>query len=479
MNVQTQYLAKGAIALWLLLLSTTTVLAQADKTIRVNTRKNSNDSVWKAYDAQTVKELPHYKSKKAPSLSTFGGYQINRQQATGFFRTQLIGQRWWIIDPEGYPFHHRAVVAFGQGSSDGQQQAFKQKFGSDSIWVEQETGMLRNYGFNGAGAWSATEEIRHSSHPLVYTVIVNPMGGYRGEHIRKFGGKYHTAGWQGYRFDLPMVFDKRFDDYVEKSIQPLSRYKDDPYLLGYFTDNELPWRNDALDRHLTLLAKDEAGYLAAKEWLDKRKGKDATLADITKEDRMEFTAYFFETYMKKITTALRKADPNHLYLGCRFNQEKEQELSNPYIFGIAGKYMDIISINHYQKWQPSQMQMNDWGKWSGKPFLITEWYIKGEDSGLPNATGAGWNVANQNDRGLFYENFTIELLRNPYSVGWHWFRYQDNDPLDMKTDPSNRDSNKGVVNSNYTPWTPLLKRMANVNMQVYPLIEYFDSIHKK
>lgn len=450
---------------------------QKARTIPVLTRLNAKDTVWKTYQAQTIKELSGYKKKSEPTLSRFGGYKDMgmRQASTGFFRVEKVNNRWWIIDPEGYLFHHRAVVAFQPGTSQRQRTAFEQKFGSGLVWASKETDMLRRFGFNGAGAWSEVDEIRRIEAPPVYTVIINPMGDYRREHVRKFGGKYTVAGWQGYRFDLPMVFDDRFDEYVEKAVQPLSEYKDDPYLLGYFTDNELPWRNDVLDRHLMLLAKDEPGYLAAKAWLDKRKGKAADMSDVTEEDRMEFTAYFFEVYMKKVTTALRKVDPNHMYLGCRFNQDKNQELTNPYIFKVAGKYMDIISINHYRKWQPEQEQMNNWGEWSGRPFLITEWYVKGEDSGLPNETGAGWNVQTQNDRGLFYENFCIELLRNPYSVGWHWFRYQDNDPEDLTTDPSNRDSNKGIVDSDYSPWMPALQRMKELNGQVYSLIRYFDS----
>jgi hypothetical protein len=39
--------------------------------------------------------------------------------------------------------------------------------------------------------------------------------------------------------------------------------------------------------------------------------------------------------------ALRKADPNHLYLGCRFNQESAR-INRILNFKIAGKYMDII-----------------------------------------------------------------------------------------------------------------------------------------
>ncbi|MCC8154371.1 MAG: hypothetical protein LIP01_09230 [Tannerellaceae bacterium] len=449
--------------------------AQTGKTIPVKARENSTVEKWDTYQALTVENLKGFKKGKEPALSKFSGYKVNRQDATGFFRTEQIAGRWWIIDPEGYPFHHRAVVAYEPGRSEKQQLALQEKFGTRTGWLEAETKRLRSYGFNGAGAWSAVKDMRMTESPLVYTVIVNPMGNYNHEQKKKYGGSYRIAGWQGYRFNLPMVFDKEFEEYVERSLAPLAEYKDDPYLLGYFTDNELPWYTDALDRHLQYLAKDEPGYLAAYEWLNKRKGKDAGIEDITEEDRQAFSAYFFETYMQKVTSVLRRIDPNHMYLGCRFNQEPRQELTNPEIFRVAGQYMDIISINHYRKWEPDQNQLQEWREWSGRPFLITEWYVKGEDSGLPNATGAGWNVETQDDRGLFYENFTLGLLRSPYSVGWHWFRYQDNDPEDLSTDPSNRDSNKGIVDRDYNPWTDLLNRTRNVNNQVYNLTRFFDA----
>lgn len=301
------------------------------------------------------------------------------------------------------------------------------------------------------------------------------MGAYKKDHLKKFGGKYEEAGWQGYRFDLAMVFDKEFDKYVKEAIEPIAKYKDDKYLLGYFTDNELPWVFDALDRHLLKLGEKEQGHITAKKWLRERKGKDISVNEITDADRAAFTAFYFDTYMQKVTHALRQADPNHMYLGCRFNQDKnKQELTNPEIFKVAGKYMDIVSINHYRKWQPDQECLNKWGEWADKPFLITEWYTKAEDSGLPNNTGAGWLVHTQHDRGLFYQNFTIGLLQNKNCVGWHWFKYMDNDPDDLTTDPSNRDSNKGVVDRYFNPYTPLLDQMKEVNAQTYHLIKYFD-----
>jgi hypothetical protein len=440
---------------------------------QVNARTNAKSNNWKTYTAKTIDKLAGFKIKPDPKVNAYGSWMVNPSTATGFFRVGKKADRWWIIDPEGYPFIHKGVAVYRPGNSSGQKAAMANKYGTPEKWVVQESDMLKGFGFNGAGAWSNVDLMRETANPLVYTVIVSPMGSYKSEHIKKFGGKYKTTGWQGYRYDLAMVFDPEFDAHIEKTISTIAKYANDKYLLGYFTDNELPWKNDALDRHLNYLAKDEPGYIAAKKWLDSRKGKEASIADVNDADRLAFTGFYFETYLKKVAAAVRKYDPNHLYLGCRFNQESE-ELQNPEMFKVAGKYMDIVSINHYRKWEPAQSIMANWTSWSGKPFLITEWYTKGEDSGLPNESGAGWNVPTQKDRGYFYQNFTIELLKSKACVGWHWFTYQDNDPLDLATDSSNRDSNKGVVNSLFVPYTPLLENMKALNTHVYELIKYLD-----
>lgn len=470
---------KNRLILFFTLLISVAGLEAQKSCIKVEARQDATTKEWKEYETQTLDCLKGYKLQKEPKTSVYGGWIVkNKYKATGFFRTEKIDGRWWIIDPLGYPFIHKGVAVFSPGGSDRQEKALEEKFGTKVEWAKQETEMLKNYGFNGTGAWSDVNTVRELEQPLVYTVIVSPMGTYRGKHRReKFGGAYKEAGWQGYRFDLAMVFDPEFDKFVEETIAPIAKYKEDKYLLGYYTDNELPWKNDALDRHLTLLAKDEAGYLAARKWYDDRKGKNATVESITDDDRHAFNAYYFETYLSKVAKAVRKYDPNHLYLGCRFNQHKE-ELNSPEIFHVAGKYMDIVSINHYRKWQPEVEDMKKWETWSGKPFIITEWYTKGEDSGLPNNTGAGWNVPTQQDRGYFYQNFTMELMKSRNCVGWHWFTYQDNDPENLKTDPSNRDSNKGVVTWDFKQYTPLLEKMKVLNNNVYPLIHFFDKSKK-
>ena len=464
--------AAAFIAVSLLLPAAIPVSAQAPR--QVESRANANAKEWTSNPTVSLDRLPGFKLRKTdPDTDRYGGWKTVKYEATGFFRTQKVGDRWWIVDPEGYPYLIKGIAAFSVGNSKRQQQALKDRFGSADGWADAEMEHMRSLGFNSLGAWSATGPVRHSARPMPYTVIVNPMGRYHDAHLKRYGGKYLRHGWQNYRFDLAMVFDPEFDRFVESEISRIEEYKDDPWLVGYFTDNEIPWVRDALDRHLTLLAHDEPGYLAARKWFDERKGPDARPEDITPEDREAFNAFYLETYLSKVTTALRKHDPNHLYLGCRFNQWKE-ELTSPAMFEVAGRYMDVISVNHYRRWEPVMEEITNFGKWSGKPFIVTEFYTKGEDSDLPNTTGAGWNVHTQQERGWFYQNFCLRLLESKCCVGWHWFKYMDNDPEDTSTDPSNRDSNKGMVKWNFEPYQELVDVMKQFNDRTWRLVEFLD-----
>jgi hypothetical protein len=72
----------------------------------------------------------------------------------------------------------------------------------------------------------------------------------------------------------------------------------------------------------------------------------------------------------------------------------------------------------------------------------------------------------------------MQLLMAKNCVGWHWFRYQDNDPNDPTADPSNNDSNKGLVNTQYQVYETLVEKMKSINDNKYQIIKYFDSFKK-
>lgn len=449
--------------------------------IKVQARKDSK-SPWNTYEAYTVDRIAGFNPNVAdPEVDEYGGWKIKAEAAPdGFFRVKKIGNRWWMIDPLGNLFLSKAVAVFSPGTSERQKAALAEKYGTNAKWAASESQFIKDNGFNSCGAWSTTYINNRNNIPadvkIPYTVIVSPMGSYNG--ALKASGKeaeaYKKAGWEGYPYDFAFVFDAAFDTQVEKSLATISQYANDPYCIGYFIDNEIPWKQYALERCLQNWPATHINHQKAQQWLDQRKGHaGASIMEATEQDKKAFIAYCLETYLQKVTTAMRKYDPNHLFLGCRFNQWN-YELINDEIFKVAGKYMDIISINHYQKWQPDAQAMRNWEAWSGKPFFVTEFYTKGEDSGLGNTTGAGWNVHTQEDRGVFYENFVHELIKSGVCVGWHWFTYMDNDPTNAGSDSSNIDSNKGIVTWDFNRYNPLINHMKTINDCTYNLVKFYD-----
>lgn len=445
---------------------------------KVDCKKEVKTANWTTYDAYTVNCIEGFKPEKDPETDIYGGWTImNLGNEDGYFRVRKAAGRWWLVDPLGNIFLSKAVAVFSPGSSERQKANISSKFGSNTAWAKAETAFLKGQGFNSLGAWSSVDIVKNLPEPMPYTVILSPMGSYNG-YLKGSGAEaagYKAAGWEGYPYDFAMVFDSKFDQYVENTISKAASYKTDKYLIGYFIDNEIPWKQYALERCLTKWPAGHINHDKAQEWLDARKGRSGcTIADATEADKKAFIAYCYDVYLQKVTSALKRYDPNHLFLGDRFNQWN-YELINEEMFKTAGKYVDVISINHYQRWQPEQGAMRNWESWSGKPFMVTEFYTKGLDSGLGNTTGAGWVVKTQNDRGLFYQNFVNELIRSGVCVGWQWFTYMDNDPTNTGADSSNIDSNKGIVQWDCTRYDALINQMREINECTYNLARFYDT----
>ncbi len=441
-------------------------MVDASRSVIVKARVKP-DKPWKEYPTRTISTLPDFPfAATDQNLDIYGGKIGQGTEATGFFYTKIIGDRWWLIDPLGNRCYNRSVVSVTVGTSPNASKALMTRFGKKNIWADSTARLLKEYGFNGTGAWSDVAAIKESNPRLVYTVLCSFMSSYG----KRRGGTYMQPGHTGYPNDCIFAFDPGFESFCDWYAQKLSENKNDPFLLGYFSDNEMPFPEDALDRYLRLKTSDP-GYQATEKWLKERRGSVLDTVSITDEERSAFLEFVAERYFGTVARAIKKYDPNHLFIGARFYG---YTLKLKPLFVAAGRFLDVVSINYYDKWTPDLNQMQQWVDWTGKPILITEWYVKGADAGLPNKTGAGWIVPTQNDRGLFYQNYTLALLQFKGCVGWHWFKYMDNDPEDKKVDPSNNDSNKGIVNIRFEPYLPLMERMKELNQRVYRMIDYFD-----
>ena len=390
----------------------------------------------------------------------------DRHHATGFFRTERIAGRWWLIDPEGAPFISRGMNSTTPVRTAGGRESLRRRFDSERGWAAAATTQLREAGFNTTGAWSAHDLLAGVERPLASTRLWGFMSAYG----KKRGGTFMKAGHVGYPHDCPFIFDPEFPAFCRDYAAALADVREDPLLLGHFSDNEMPWSRTMLDNYLGLPEADP-GHRAARAWLTERHGT-ASPGPPTDADRSAFLEFAIDRYLGIVAAAIRAHDPSHLFLGVRLH---EPVFDLPEVYRAAGRHCDVISVNYYRAWTPDAEQMAMWARESDKPFMVTEHYAKGADSGLGNTSGAGWLVKTQRERGSFYQNFAIGLLASRHCVGWHWHRYADNDPDDKAVDPSNRDSNKGIVSARYEPWSPLLEEMTALNLRVYGIVDLLDA----
>lgn len=440
-----------------------------DGTVPVETHGNSPsiDTPWRVQPTRLLERLDGYTpSGESVKVNRYGG-RTDRplEKATGFFRTQKIDGRWWLIDPEGCRFYNIAINTVREPKE------VDKNFGSSEKWAETTTGQFRTAGFNGLGNGSSTR-LQKVGQPLVWVLRHNFLFAFARE--KKLVEA--ASGTQGFPNRCMPVFHPEFPAFCETYGKELAATAKDPTLLGIMTENEIQCPVDLLDRYL---AGDPAnpdlkpGHDAAEAWLTARKGS-ADAKSLTRRDRYEFIAYAFGRYYSIVTPIVRKYDPNHLYLGSRINYSSG-EFDNPWFWKMLAPYHDVVSVNYYGRWGPQADEFNDWSGWADKPILITEWYAKAMDvPGLANTHGAGWLVRTQDDRAKYYQHFALGALETKNIVGWHFFKCLD-DPPESKALDNMGGANKGMFDVYGKPHQPLFDRARAVNREAYPLIEFFDA----
>lgn len=434
----------------------------------ISSWKSENTRIIAYMDGYTplIKTPKEYKE----SVNKYGSsLTLPRQSATGRFYTKKIDNRWWIVDPEGYLHYQRGANSIRKGASARNKTAWNTRFGNDEKWMATTQSELAGLGFHGSGAFCtdtyATIQTYNTSNPGSPITLAPSFGflsqfksakGYKnpGDNDANAVGVVFYDGWAAW-----------CDTYLAGP--DFAPYLRDAHVLGFFSDNEIDFsslNSRLLERFLAINSPADAACAAAKAFMV---SKGATV--VTDALNSEFAGIVADKYYKAVKEALVKVDDKMLYLGTRLHG------TSKYIEGVvkaAGKYCDILSINYYSRWSPElTTAIPDWSNWADKPFLVSEFYTKGvQDTDLNNQSGAGYSVPTQNERAYAYQHFTLGLLEAPNCVGWHWFKYQDDDG----TDNSSKPANKGIYDNYYQPYPAMAFFAREVNFNAYNLIEYFD-----
>jgi len=412
--------------------------------------------------------------------SEYGGWLGLKTKATGFFRVENINGIYWLVDPLGYVFLSKGVnhVDYMGDFSPvlGYSPYYKNvltKYGSVNKWVEVTVSRLLRWGFNTIGAWSSRELMQY----IPYTVNLNILG--------DFGFDWQTGR-------MPDVFSDNYVEYAEmKALFNCKPLSNDPLLIGYFIDNEPRWGPDwrsnthLLDDFIKLPGSSpgkkvvvdvlrviyqedidllnsefKTSFNSFEELLD----YNGTVPSTSRayQARLEFLRRYVERYLSVAVAAIRKYDPNHLILGFRVAGLPTTDYMRE-VFRIAGKYVDVITVNIYNYIEPPVIALNELYHLTGKPLIVTEFSFRAMDSGLPNTRGAGIIVNTQSERANATYNFVVKLLSLPYVVGYHWFQYYDQ-PKEGRFDGEN--SNYGIVKIDDEPYIEMIDMFTKLNLEL-------------
>lgn len=174
-----------------------------------------------------------------------------------------------------------------------------------------------------------------------------------------------------------------------------------------------------------------------------------------KDDFSKFLTDFAEQYFKTVHDAVRKYDPHHLYLGCRFAWRTAEAVN------AAARYTDVVSFNIYR----SHVDPHEWGfaPSLNKPCIIGEFHFGALDRGVFHSGLV--TTPNQQARAAMYKQYVDSVEDNPAFVGCHWFQYYDEPLTGRSLDGENY--NIGFVSVTDTPYPEMVDAAKAVASQLY------------
>lgn len=316
----------------------------------------------------------------------------------------------------------------------------ERKYGREWLekWKSITLARLPAWGFNTIGNWSDPQ--LYAARRVPYTATLEVEGHFA-----------EVPSGSDYWKRMPDPFDPAFAEAADESAKKAAAQRGgDPGCIGYFVDNELSWGSMKNERSrdglalgaLSLDARSPAKQ-AFLEQLKKRYGSveainrawgsrfagwptlldkpflpvDEVIAGM-REDLRLFVKSFARQYFRTIRDALKKNDPNHLYLGTRFAGYTEESVE------ASAEFCDVMSFNIYRpRVEP--------GRWSfldnlGKPAIVGEFHMGALDRGMFH-TGLV-STRDQAARAAMFTDYVFSAVDNPVFVGCHYFKYND-EPL--------------------------------------------------
>ncbi len=390
---------------------------------------------------------------------TFGCAQDGTRQ--GFITTARRDGRWMFVAPDGKEFRAHGVdwITY-EGFKDAKtgrspyREANDAAYGGDrNRWAADTVARLKKWGFNSLGC-SNSPEVRHRG--LFHPSFVQFSGFWR-------SGTNTAERLIGPRF--PNVFHPEWESYCDRlARETCVPQSQDREVIGWFFGNELHWWGSGrgvwkfgLFRDASILPDTHPAKQALLDFC----GGTTNVPDAVKTDFIRLCA---ERYFSVTCNAIRRYDPNHLVLGCRFMGWEGGAI--PEVWDVAAKYCDVISFNQYPRFtngvirvrsEPFTNAIARLARWTGdKPLMISEWSFMARDSGLPCAMGCGQVFSTQRERAAAVTGFLEQIDNHPNIIGNNFFMWVDEPAGGLASGATGENGNYGLVNAAGTPYAAVV-----------------------
>jgi hypothetical protein len=396
-----------------------------------------------------------------------GSLNAPRLKATGFFRTEKVAGKWWLVDPDGHLFFSHGIdcvrpldtTAIEERENwfadfPGRQPEFAEFLSHGRVLKGHYAGrspqtfsfavanLLRKYG----PEWRAVNP--KIAHQRLRSWGLNTIANWSDEgtflmrltpYTDSIGssGTKTIEGSEGYWSKFPDVFDASFAASLRHGMEgKRGKSAGDASCIGYFSDNEMSWGDevslavavlrsppeqaakkvfisDLRAKYGDIAKLNQAWGAAHASWEALLESRDAPDRRKAEEDLAAFYSKAAEEYFRTVRDVIKAAAPNQLYLGCRFAWVNDRAAA------AAAKYCDVVSYNLYRR-SVADFQFNGG---ADVPLIIGEFHFGALDRGMFH-TGLV-PVADQAARAQAYKDYVLGALRHPQFVGCHWFQYQD------------------------------------------------------
>jgi hypothetical protein len=392
--------------------------------------------------------------------------------AAGGYGTVRDGGVWWLTLPGGPRFFSVGADTVNGGDKTTRDRGyyFEKYYPDQAAWAADTQARLYAWGFNTRGGWS--DPTTAMSLPLVPEIDL---------------GRNARLHW----FDpfAPEALERT----IAKARELTAPYRDNPAVIGYFTDNEVGWWNAPLFKWY--LGNEWAIYAKRHVWrmvYDHYQGKwDRLLADFVpapgydsfealKKGGAELklrpgargialinkvTAACAGRYYELVHKALRAVDPSRLVMGDRLPLYYNQDA----VLASRG-FLDVLSTNYNvdtpDGWV-APYYFEGLEKLTNTPVLVSEFFFAANENRSGNVNnGHLMHVATQAERATGAAAAVRHFAAFPNVAGIHWFQYYD-EPSGGRGD--GEDFNMGLVDIHNAPYEKLLAAMVPANRQAQAL----------